>query len=138
MRLARALFAAVALALLFFPCRAVLAGDLDAFSGLSGELVVSGSEVGLPLAMALAERVRAQHPGVSFRFSLPGVAEGYKELLRGDAALLLSDLDAEGFGPARSALRFVPMAVDPVAMAVHPSNTVSGVMSRSSRSRNAR
>ncbi len=126
----RALFLASVLGLAVSVCgawRPAWAGGLEAFAGLSGELVVSGSEVGLPLAMALAERVQRDHPAVSVRFSLPGIADGYKELLDGDSALFLSDRDAQGFVPGNRHPRFVPVAVDPVALAVHPSNTVSGV-----------
>lgn len=123
-----------------FLCRSVLglilcaglahaawAGELDRFAGLSGQLVIAGSEAGLPAVREAASRIMAANPAVTLSISTCSSAVALHRVKLGQAQVCLSDrtFDAANLGAAK--LNQIPYAVDPVALAVSPLNPVSDV-----------
>jgi phosphate transport system substrate-binding protein len=99
----------------------------DAFAGLSGELRIAGSDVGLVAAREAAEAVMAAHPGVRITFSLTGAGSGLRRVRLRQADICLYDRDPASASRAGAPLEFVAYGVDPVAVVVNPVNTVGGL-----------
>ncbi|GFK94278.1 Phosphate-binding protein PstS 1 [Fundidesulfovibrio magnetotacticus] len=108
------------------PARA--AGDpLDAFRGLSGELRVTGSDVGLVAAREAAERITAAHPGVTVSFTMTGAGVGLSRVRLRQADICLFDRSPRAVTGPGASLEFIPYGVDPVAVVVNSLNPVESL-----------
>lgn len=104
------------------------AGGLSAFEGLSGELRVVGSDVGLAPARLAAEAIMAANPRVKITFTLTGPGTGLSRLRQRQADISLHDREPTEVSPASAAvLDFIPWGVDPVAVVVNPRNGIDSL-----------
>lgn len=92
---------------------------------LSGRLTFAGSTTVQPLVALLGENFKAQHPAVTLEIAAGGSVVGIEAVQRGSADIGMSSRsltpeEAEG-------IEQVPLALDVLAVVVHPSNPVAGL-----------
>lgn len=128
-RLARVWAGLLLTAMALVPASPAVAQDsaLDAFKGLSGELRVTGSDVGFVPAREAAERIMAANPAITVRFNLTGAGVGLTRVRQRQADICLFDRDPRAVVGPGAALRFVPYGVDPVAVVVNSLNSVGSL-----------
>jgi phosphate transport system substrate-binding protein len=120
----RSLVAALLLVLVAY-ASALAAPDENLFAGLSGELRITGSDVGLIAAREAAEKIMAHNPSVKITFTLTGSGMGLRHVRFRQADLCLYDRNpSEAHKQQGASLNFVVYGVDPVAVVVNPVNTV--------------
>jgi phosphate transport system substrate-binding protein len=109
-----------------------LAACGKATAQLSGTVKVDGSSTVAPIMMAAAEMFKEKEPKVRVTVGISGTGGGFKKFLDSDAALRTDVGDASRpIKPAEISragevgVRFieVPLAIDGIAVMVHPSNT---------------
>lgn len=123
----RALFASVAL----LCCLAVSPANAadGPFAGLSGELRIVGSDVGLVAFREAAQKIMAENPQVTVQFALTGSGAGIRRIRQRQADICLLDRDPKMVSTAGVPLAFASYGVDPVAVVVNPVNTVGPMTS---------
>lgn len=94
------------------------------FSGLTGELRIVGSDVGLVAFREAADKIMADNPGISVQFALTGSGTGLRRVRQRQADICLFDRDPALISAAGAPLASVAYGVDPVAVVVNPVNTV--------------
>ena len=92
-----------------------------------GNLHVGGSTTVLPLAQAAAEQFMAKNPGVKVDVQGTGSSQGITGATDGTLDIGTSSRDLK---PEETGLTDYKVAVDAVAMVVHPSNQVSNLTSQ--------
>ncbi len=116
----------------------------DSFSGVSnvptGVFAYGGSTAWAPLRLAVDSVIQSERPELQFRYvqsdkEPPGSEPGIQMLLRGELAFVQSSysLLPEEYSRARElgmSLKQVPVAVDGIAVAVHPSLNIPGLTLR--------
>ena len=118
-------FATALLAVLLSFAHAWASPEANPFAGLSGELRITGSDVGLAAAREAAEKIMAENPSVKITFSLTGAGMGLRHVRFRQADLCLYDRDPQEAHEQQGVrLNFVVYGVDPVAVVVNPVNTV--------------
>ena len=90
---------------------------------------LQGSTTAEPIARAFVQTYAATHPGVRIRVSATGSSDGARALIEGrcDIALMSRFMEQNEFAAAvRNQVRptFHPLAVDAIAVIVHPENPV--------------
>jgi len=121
-RLIRGLAAVLVLAL---ACPAGARGaGLEAFKGLSGELRITGSDVGLVAAREAGQRIMAANPAVTVNYSMTGAGVGLTRVRHRQADICLYDRDPKAVAGPAASLTFIAYGVDPVAVVVNSLNTV--------------
>ena len=105
------------------PSRAGASGA-DPFAGLSGELRIVGSDLGLAAVREAADKIMASHPGVTITCAMTGAGAGNRRVRLHQADLCLYDRDPDETPHLGAPLTYVPYGVDPVAVVVNPINTV--------------
>jgi phosphate transport system substrate-binding protein len=110
---------------LFLVASACASPEENFFSGLSGELRITGSDVGLIAAREAAEKIMAQNPAVKITFAMTGSGMGLRHVRFRQADICLYDRDPQEAHQQKGApLDFIVYGVDPVAVVVNPVNTV--------------
>lgn len=111
---------------------AVKAPQPYAPAGLTGHLTVCGSTSVGPVMLQLAERYMEQNPGVSIDVQQTGSSAGIAGVIEGSCQLGISSraITAE---EAAQALTSRVMALDGIAVIVHPSNPVENLSVRQLR-----
>lgn len=127
MRARASFFAAVAFALAVSATLPARASGLEAFAGLSGELRIAGSDVGLAPMLEAAKRIMAAHPSVKISYEMTGLGAGARRLKFRQADICLFDRDPEAMPGGLLPFAYVTYGVDPVAVVVNPKNTVSNL-----------
>lgn len=123
----RRVFFLVALALAclradYAPCAA---HGTEMFQGLSGELRVAGSDLGLATVEMAARNVMRAHPGVKITTSVTGAGSGLRRVRQRQAEMALYDRSpGEASAESAAMLEFTPYGVDPVAFVVNPANAL--------------
>jgi len=100
---------------------------MEAFKGLSGELRITGSDVGLVAVREAAEAVMAENPSIKISISMTGAGNGIRRVRLRQADICLYDRDPANSLQSGAPLAFVPYGVDPVAVVVNPVNTVGSL-----------
>lgn len=98
--------------------------QMNPFAGLTGELRIVGSDVGLVAFREAADKIMADNPGISVQFALTGSGAGIRRIRQRQADICLFDRDPSLISTAGSPLAAVAYGVDPVAVVVNPVNTV--------------
>ncbi|MBI4807130.1 MAG: substrate-binding domain-containing protein [Desulfovibrio sp.] len=120
----RSLVTALLLVLVSF-AQALAVPVENPFAGLSGELRITGSDVGLIAAREAAEKIMAQNPSVKITFTLTGPGMGLRRVRFRQADICLYDRNPpEAHQQQGASLSFVAYGVDPVVVVVNPVNTV--------------
>ncbi|MFP5223356.1 MAG: substrate-binding domain-containing protein [Acidobacteriota bacterium] len=96
----------------------------NSFAGLTGELRIVGSDVGLVAFREAADKIMADNPGISVQFVLTGSGAGLRRIRQRQADICLFDRDPALISTAGAPLASVAYGVDPVAVVVNPVNTV--------------
>lgn len=92
---------------------------------LTGRLTFAGSTTVQPLVALLGESFRAQHPNVTLEIAAGGSVVGIEAVQRGAADIGMS---SRTLTPSEAAgIEQVPLALDVLAVVVHPSNPVGGL-----------
>ncbi len=104
-----------------------IAGDLDAFKGLSGTLRIAGGTAHIPVQEEAARRIMEANPEILITIAGGGTGLGIKQAGEG-----LVDIGNAGRKPtdeevSRYSLQVFRWATDGVAVIVHPSNAVRGL-----------
>lgn len=99
----------------------------DAFAGLSGELRIVGSDVGLVAFREAAEKIMAANPAISIQFTLTGAGAGLRRIRQRQADICLLDRDPGLVSTSGSPLAFISYGLDPVAVVLNPVNTVGSL-----------
>ena len=106
-----------------------LAGELDAFAGKKGRIDIAGGTAHIPVMKAAAKRVMQSNPNIRISIAAGGsgvgvqkVGEGLVDI--GNTGRPLSDREVTKYG-----LKSFAFALDGVAVAVSPSNTVTNLTS---------
>ena len=115
--------------MLFFTSPAV-SGELDRFTDLEGKIDIAGGTAHIPVMKDAAKNIMNQHPKIIITVAGGGsgvgvqkVAEGLVDI--GNAGRPVSAKEQEKYPQLKS----FPFAVDGVAPAVNPANTISGLTS---------
>ncbi|MGE5509402.1 MAG: phosphate ABC transporter substrate-binding protein [Chitinophagales bacterium] len=95
-------------------------------STLSGKLVLAGSTSVQPLAEALAEEFMAKNPGVRVQVQGGGSSAGISAAKSGAADIGTSSRELK---PDEKGLHEVKVALDGIAVVVHPKNSVKNLTS---------
>jgi phosphate transport system substrate-binding protein len=88
-------------------------------------ITVAGSTSVQPFAELLAEEFMREHPGAAINVQGGGSSAGIQAALTGAAAIGMSSRDLKADEARR--LRPVTIALDAIALVVHPSNPVTGL-----------
>ncbi len=98
----------------------------------SAEIIVTGSTTILPIAEIAAEDFTDQHPGTRVLVSGVGSSAGIESVTRGSSDIGTSSRDLK---PAEEELGLIdtPIAIDSIAVIVHPSNPVDALTSEQVR-----
>lgn len=127
MRARPVLLATVVLALALCAVLPARASGLAAFAGLSGELRIAGSDVGLAPMLEAAKRIMAAHPSIKITYEMTGLGAGARRLKLRQADICLFDRDPEAMPGGLLPFAYVTYGVDPVAVVANPKNSVSGL-----------
>ncbi len=109
-----------------------VSGSVPAVAQLSGTVKVDGSSTVAPIMMAAAEMYQAKEPKVRVTVGISGTGGGFKKFLDTDASLRTDISDAsrpikpaEVTKAGEVGVKFIeiPIAIDGLAVMVHPSNT---------------
>jgi phosphate transport system substrate-binding protein len=111
------------LAIFLCSVRVAVSGT-DPFAGLSGELRIVGSDLGLAAVREAAGKIMAAHPGITITCIMTGAGTGNRWVRLHQADLCLYDRDPGDTPHLGIPLTYVPYGVDPVAVVVNPLNTV--------------
>lgn len=103
------------------------ASELDRFTGLTGELRITGTEAGLPAVLQAARIIMEANPKVTITVAATGTGLGVRQVKNRQAAIALSDRILDVAALQGVGLDVVPYAVDPVTVVVNPANTVMGL-----------
>ena len=104
-----------------------VAGELDAFANLKGEIDIAGGTAHIPVMNDAAKRIMQANPGIRITVAAGGsgvgvqkVGEGLVDI--GNTGRPLSDDEITRYG-----LKSYAFAIDGVAAAVHPKNPVGNL-----------
>ncbi len=103
------------------------AGAIDSFSGLSGEIRISGGTAHIPVMKEAAKQIMSANPGISISIAGGGSGVGIKQVGEGivdigNSGRAPSDAEKEQYG-----LKLFKWAIDGVGVAVHPDNPVTSL-----------
>jgi len=103
------------------------AGAIDSFSGLSGEIRISGGTAHIPVMKEAAKQIMSAHPGISISIAGGGSGVGIKQVGEGivdigNSGRAPSDAEKEQYG-----LKLFKWAIDGVGVAVNPDNPVKSL-----------
>ena len=102
-----------------------------AASGLTGEVTIIGSSSVLDLMNRLAQLYMDMNPGVTINVSGPGTGQGVTAARDGLADIMMA---SRYLRPAEvEVISYSTMALDGVAIIVHPSNNIEGVTMEQAR-----
>jgi phosphate transport system substrate-binding protein len=103
------------------------AGAIDSFSGLSGEIRISGGTAHIPVMKEAAKQIMSANPDISISIAGGGSGVGIKQVGEGivdigNSGRAPSDAEKEQYG-----LKLFKWAIDGVGVAVHPDNPVTSL-----------
>jgi phosphate transport system substrate-binding protein len=103
------------------------AGAIDSFSGLSGEIRISGGTAHIPVMKEAAKQIMSANPEISISIAGGGSGVGIKQVGEGivdigNSGRAPSDAEKEQYG-----LKLFKWAIDGVGVAVHPDNPVTSL-----------
>ncbi len=98
--------------------------DEPGASSMTGRLVVTGSSTVAPLAVEIARRFEARHPGVKVDVQTGGSSRGIADTRRGLADIGMVSRDLK---PGERDLIAYPLARDGIAVIVHADNPVTAL-----------
>lgn len=104
-----------------------MAGELDRFSGLSGNLDIAGGTAHIPVMKEAAKRIMTANPNIHITVAGGGSGVGVQQVGEGLVAIgntgrALTPGETEKYG-----LVSFPFAIDGVAVAVNPANPVTAL-----------
>ena len=104
------------------------AGGAQTPAQLRGKIVIDGSSTVYPITEAAAEEFMKLHPGVQITVGISGTGGGFKRFVVGETDVNDASrpmLKSEAETAARNGIEWieVPVAIDGLVIAVHPSNT---------------
>ena len=104
-----------------------MAGELDRFAGLSGNLDIAGGTAHIPVMKEAAKRIMTANPNIRITVAGGGSGVGVQQVGEGLVAIgntgrALTPGETEKYG-----LVSIPFAIDGVAVAVNPENPVAAL-----------
>lgn len=103
------------------------AGAVDSFSGLSGEIRISGGTAHIPVMKEAAKQIMTANPDISISIAGGGSGVGIKQVGEGivdigNSGRAATDEEVEKYG-----LKLFKWAIDGVGVAVNPDNPVTAL-----------
>jgi phosphate transport system substrate-binding protein len=103
------------------------AGAIDQFSGLTGEIRISGGTAHIPVMKEAAKQIMSANPEISISIAGGGSGVGIKQVGEGivdigNSGRAATDAEVEKYG-----LKLFKWAIDGVGAAVHPDNPVTSL-----------
>lgn len=104
-----------------------LAGALDQFNGLKGEIRISGGTAHIPVMKEAAKQIMTANPDISISIAGGGSGVGIKQVGEG-----IVDIGNSGRAPSEAevekyGLKLFKWAIDGVGVAVNPNNSVNSL-----------
>ena len=104
-----------------------LADPLDAFKGLSGTLDIAGGTAHIPVMKKAAQNIMSAYPDIRITVVGGGSGVGVKQVGEGLAGIGNTGRPLKDEEISKYGLVTFPFAIDGVAVAVHPDNSVKGL-----------
>jgi phosphate transport system substrate-binding protein len=127
MALKRSILIVVLMAACPFFLISAQAGAMDPFSGLSGEIRISGGTAHIPVMKEAAKQIMTANPDISISIAGGGSGVGIKQVGEGivdigNSGRAATDEEVEKYG-----LKLFKWAIDGVGVAVNPDNPVTAL-----------
>jgi phosphate transport system substrate-binding protein len=127
MALKRSILIVVLMAACPFFLISAQAGAVDSFSGLSGEIRISGGTAHIPVMKEAAKQIMTANPDISISIAGGGSGVGIKQVGEGivdigNSGRAATDEEVEKYG-----LKLFKWAIDGVGVAVNPDNPVTAL-----------
>lgn len=107
-----------------------LANDLDVFKGLAGKLDIAGGTAHIPIMNEAAKRVMTAYSDIRITVSAGGSGVGVQKVGEGIVDIGNTGRAVSEDEIAKYGLKTFPVAIDGVAIIVHPQNQVKALTSQ--------
>ncbi|MHC1711242.1 MAG: phosphate ABC transporter substrate-binding protein [Solidesulfovibrio sp.] len=104
-----------------------MSGELDRFAGLSGNLDIAGGTAHIPVMKETAKRIMTANPNIRITVAGGGSGVGVQQVGEGLAAIGNTGRALTPDETSKYGLISFPFAIDGVAVAVNPANSVSAL-----------
>ncbi|WP_428565135.1 MAG: phosphate ABC transporter substrate-binding protein [Solidesulfovibrio sp. DCME] len=116
-----------ALLCLLLAAPVAMAGELDRFAGLSGNLDIAGGTAHIPVMKEAAKRIMTANPNIRITVAGGGSGVGVQQVGEGLVAIGNTGRALTPDETAKYGLVSFPFAIDGVAVAVNPANAVAAL-----------
>ncbi len=118
---------ALALIFPFLLAGAAVAAELDAFAGKKGRVDIAGGTAHIPVMKNAAKRIMQANSGIRISIAAGGSGVGVQKVGEGLVHIGNTGRPLSSGEVAKYGLNSFPFALDGVAVAIHPKNTVANL-----------